>query len=188
MQAHEECTPMRGRNKWWVRGLLRAPLILYRSGLSRVVPKRYVLIEHRGRRTGRLHQTMLEVFAYDGRDDEIFVVSGWGEKADWYRNLRAGGGVRVRRGARAFAPTVRVLGPDAAESVHAAYLRSHPLAMRASMWLVGMKPRQDEPLARQLAHAMPVLGLKPLDHDTGSGRLGSPAGAGIEPGVLRRTK
>ena len=158
---------MRDRDRWWVRALLRAPLVLYRLGLSRFVPERYVVVEHRGRRTGRLYQTMLEVFAYDARNDEMLVVSGWGEQADWYRNLRAGGCVRVRSGTRVFEPYVRFLSMEAAESVHAGYLRSHPLAMRASMWLVGMKPRGDEPLERQLAYAMPVLGLRPVKREPG---------------------
>ena len=161
---------MRDRNTWWVQALLRTPLVLYRIGyrigLNRIVPERYVVIEHRGRRTGRVYQTMLEIFGHDAGHDEIFVVSGWGEQADWYRNLRAGGAVRVLRGTHAFAPNVRSLSLETAECVHAAYLRSHPFAMRASMWLVGMKPRNDEPLERQLAHAMPVLGLKPAGPET----------------------
>jgi deazaflavin-dependent oxidoreductase (nitroreductase family) len=54
------------------------------------------LLEVRGRRTGRLHSTPVDVLAHGGRR---FLVAGRGE-TQWVRNARASGRVTLRRGAR----------------------------------------------------------------------------------------
>ena len=44
-----------------VRWLVRAPIWLYRAGLGFVFGSRFLLLQHRGRRTGQVRQVMLEV-------------------------------------------------------------------------------------------------------------------------------
>ena len=53
----------------------------------------YGVIEHRGRRTGKAFRTPVVVRP---TDDGFVVPLPWGERTDWYRNVRAAGGCTVR--------------------------------------------------------------------------------------------
>jgi deazaflavin-dependent oxidoreductase (nitroreductase family) len=79
------------------RGALRSaarlfnPLVLSLAG-TRFLPL-YGVIEHRGRRSGKVFHTPVVVRP----TDEGFVVPmPWGEQTDWYRNVRAAGGCLIR--------------------------------------------------------------------------------------------
>lgn len=67
--------------------MFRFPIVLYRLRLGRLLGRRFLVIVHRGRRTGKTHATAIEVARYDPTNEEAFVVSAWGERSDWYRNL-----------------------------------------------------------------------------------------------------
>lgn len=53
----------------------------------------YGVIEHRGRRSGRLFRTPVVVRP---TPDGFIVPMPWGEGTDWYRNVRAAGGCTIR--------------------------------------------------------------------------------------------
>jgi deazaflavin-dependent oxidoreductase (nitroreductase family) len=55
----------------------------------------FVLLEHRGRKSGTVYQTPLLLFH---RGSSLLVVLTYGERTDWLRNLQAaGGGVVIER-------------------------------------------------------------------------------------------
>ena len=104
--------------------LLKAPTWLFRAHLGFVFGKRFVMIEHKGRRSGRLYRTVVEVA---GRiDGELICTSGTGPRADWYRNIVEGGLVAVWLGARRHQAQVRFLTPEESSSVMADYESAHP--------------------------------------------------------------
>lgn len=74
--------PARG----WRRALFRLPLLFWRLGLARLMPRNFLLLTTTGRRSGLSRRTMVEYSALDGT---IYIASGWGERADWYRNALA---------------------------------------------------------------------------------------------------
>jgi deazaflavin-dependent oxidoreductase (nitroreductase family) len=91
--------PQRSR-RWMYRGgrpnavarvLNRLTLAVVAAGLS---PKRLVVLEVRGRRTGRRVSMPVVVADLDG---ERYLVSMLGEKSQWVRNVRAAGGRAVIR-------------------------------------------------------------------------------------------
>lgn len=53
----------------------------------------YGVIEHRGRRSGRIFHTVVVVRPLA---DGFLVPMPWGERTDWYRNVRAAGGCAIR--------------------------------------------------------------------------------------------
>ena len=55
--------------------LFRVPIWLYRLHLGWLFGHRLLLLTHRGRTSGRIHQTLLEVAHYDPRSAECVVVS-----------------------------------------------------------------------------------------------------------------
>jgi hypothetical protein len=69
--------------------VFRLPVYLYRINLGWLLGRRFLLLTHRGRSSGRVYRTVLEVVRHAPSNRETIVVSGWGERSDWYRNLRA---------------------------------------------------------------------------------------------------
>lgn len=70
------------------RALVRAPITLYRHGLGWVFGRRILMLEHRGRTSGKARFVCLEVVDQPA-PERVVIVSGFGEHAEWYRNLRA---------------------------------------------------------------------------------------------------
>jgi hypothetical protein len=64
----------------------RIPVYFYRLGLGWLFGGNMVMIEHLGRKTGLLHQTVVEVVDGDPQTGKITVVAGFGAQTDWYQN------------------------------------------------------------------------------------------------------
>src|SRR5689334_4279123 len=78
------------RNRW----LVRAPIWLYRVRLGFLLGSRVLLLEHTGRNSGATRRAVLEVIAHPAPGTYI-VASGFGERAQWYRNVLADSRVRI---------------------------------------------------------------------------------------------
>ena len=63
------------------------------------------ILEHVGRRSGRVYRTPLTVFA---TDDGVAILLTYGPDRDWLKNLTAAGGGRLRRHGR----TISVRNPE----------------------------------------------------------------------------
>ena len=108
------------------RAFVRAPIALYRRGLGPVFGERVLMLEHRGRRSGQARYVCLEVVDRP-RPDRIVVVSGFGEQAEWYRNLRADPACFVSVGRRRRVPAqARFMAPAEAAITLDRYRRAHP--------------------------------------------------------------
>lgn len=73
----------------------------------------FVIVHHIGRRTGRGFATPLYCFD-DG--DRVLVVLTYGARADWFRNVRGGGGSVERHGGRRPIDAVEVVDRSAASA------------------------------------------------------------------------
>ncbi|GAA1687759.1 hypothetical protein GCM10009808_00940 [Microbacterium sediminicola] len=112
--------------KW----ILRAPIGLYRAGLGWMLGARFVMIEHQGRVSGESRFVVVEVI--ERGDNVLYVASGWGTKAQWYRNLRANGVAFLSTGrARRVPAHVRLLDKAESDAVLAHYAERHPKAWEA---------------------------------------------------------
>ena len=89
-----------------MRWLLRAPVLVYRIGLGGLMLGRpmlgglmpgHLMLTTVGRRSGRPHRVVVDMWQ-DTATDSYYVASGFGEHADWYRNLRANPEIRVAGG------------------------------------------------------------------------------------------
>lgn len=114
-----------------IRWLVRAPIVLYRARLGFVFGSRLLMLEHTGRKTGARRHVVLEVAARPHPGTYV-VVSGFGTRAQWWRNIRADPRVRVYLGSRR--PAVATARPLTGEEVRAtlsAYQTEHPHAWAA---------------------------------------------------------
>ncbi len=142
------------------RRLMRAPLWLYRARLGQVFGSRMLMLEHIGRRSGRTRQVVLEVF--DHPDPNTYsVASGFGTRAQWFRNVQANPRVRVTVANRESVPaTARTLPQREADAVLRRYQSRHRRAWET------MKPVIESTLGTPITTddtALPVVELR-LDH------------------------
>ncbi|ORX08023.1 nitroreductase [Mycolicibacillus trivialis] len=108
------------------RRFTRAPIWLYRLRLGALLGPRLLLLEHRGRSSGLARHVVLEVIGHPSPRRYV-VASGFGERAQWFRNVRADPRVRVTIGSHAPAPaTARVLDQREADRALGDYIAAHP--------------------------------------------------------------
>jgi deazaflavin-dependent oxidoreductase (nitroreductase family) len=150
--------PARG----WLRWAVRLPLWLYRVHLGWLLGHRFLRLTHAGRRSGRQYQTVLEVIRHDPATGVYVVASGWGEKADWLRNVLAEPEVMVAAAGRHFAATAERLLEGEAERELCDYARRHPLAFaEISRLVTGARLAATAEACRRLAKTVPLVALRP---------------------------
>lgn len=109
------------------RWLMRLPIPLYRAGFGWLLGKRFVMIETLGRVSGEPRFVVVEVVQRGPR--WLCVASGFGAKAQWYRNLRANGVAYLSTGrARRVPAAAELLDEEASAEVLRDYERRHPVA------------------------------------------------------------
>ncbi len=112
------------------RWLVRAPIYAYRAGLGFLFGTRLLMLEHIGRTSGTRRFVVLEVVERAERDRYI-VVSGFGRRAQWYRNILANPRVRVSCGIRRHVSAAAApLSDDESAAALRRYADIHPRAWR----------------------------------------------------------
>ncbi len=110
------------------RRLMRAPIWLYRARLGLLFGSRMLMLEHIGRQSGIRRHVVLEVVGH-ATPDTYVVVSGFGTRSQWYRNVIANPRVRVSVAGRTAVPaTARPLTRAEADAALHAYVSRHPRA------------------------------------------------------------
>jgi deazaflavin-dependent oxidoreductase (nitroreductase family) len=140
------------------------PIHLYRCNLGWLLGHRFLLLIHRGRRTSRLRQTVLEVIHYDPCSQESIVISAWGEQADWYRNLKESLAVEVRTGRKRYAPAQRFISPQEAYDVLTDYERRNPWAAKVLACMFGhplASSKERRTFAESAAESMRMVAFRP---------------------------
>jgi deazaflavin-dependent oxidoreductase (nitroreductase family) len=126
------------------RLLAKLPLVFYRLGLGWLLGTLFVQITHRGRKSGVLRQTVLEVLRYDPHTREVVVVSGWGGKTDWYRNIQQEPALEIRIGRVAYQPVQKLLSPEETYAEVQATLQRRPQEARLLGPLLGINVTASE--------------------------------------------
>jgi deazaflavin-dependent oxidoreductase (nitroreductase family) len=141
---------------------LRLPIWLYRARLGWLLGSRFLMLTHTGRKSGKPRQTVIEVVQHDKETDTYYVVSGWGEKSDWYQNIRKTPSVTIHTGGRTFQSKAEFIPVEKAIDILKAYARDHPIAFNELSGLFlgeRMKPGSDAP--ERLARKMPMVAFHP---------------------------
>lgn len=139
------------------RPLMRAPIWLYRARLGFLFGSRLLLLEHIGRKSGLPREVVLEVL--DQPDPDTFTVaSGFGTRAQWYRNIQANPQVRVSVANRVSVPAAaRVLTTSEADAALRSYIAHHGRAWET------MKPVLESTLGTTIEPentALPMVELR----------------------------
>ena len=74
-----------GHSEGW-RLAFKAPLYLWRMGLGPLLGIQFVVLTTTGRKSGLPRHTMTE---YTRVNEQVVLASGWGDQAQWVKNLAA---------------------------------------------------------------------------------------------------
>ena len=146
-----------------LKPLLALPAVLYRVGAGPLLGHRFLLLLHRGRKTGRSYRTVLEVVSWRPELAEAVVMSGFGSQSQWYRNVLAGG-AEIQIARRRFHASVRALDEEEAVAVLADYERSNrivtPLVRAVLSRLAGFRYDGSELGRRRLVGVLPLVAFR----------------------------
>ena len=156
-----------------MRWLLRAPVLVYRIGLGGLMPRRpllggllpgHLMLTTVGRRSGQPRRVVVDMWR-DTSTDMYIVVSGFGEHADWYRNLRANPEVGVQVGWRKLRAHASTLAEEKAEEWMLGRWRQHGRLLRfygaLSLRMMGLKGWSTEEEVRAVVAEIRVVALQP---------------------------
>jgi deazaflavin-dependent oxidoreductase (nitroreductase family) len=155
-------TTSQGSPRGLTRLAARLPIWLYRLRFGRLLGDRFLMLTHIGRKSGLPRQVVLEVLRHDKATDTYLVASGWGERADWLRNIQRNPHVLLHAGARRMEAIAEWLPVEAAADELCDYARRHPLAVRGlSKLLTGAALDSSAESCRRLAERVPLVALHP---------------------------
>ena len=140
-----------------VRWLVRLPILAFRARLGAMFLGRLLMLEHLGRRSGEWRSGVLEVVGHDDTHTYV-VVSGFGERSQWFRNVSVHPEVRVWiKSRRPVAAKARRLSTTEAAASLAAYRRAHPRAWSQ------LRPVLERALGAPIDEEHPSLPMVALD-------------------------
>ncbi|MCA9904282.1 MAG: nitroreductase family deazaflavin-dependent oxidoreductase [Anaerolineae bacterium] len=150
----------------WKRWLFRAPIVLYRLGLGWLLGGRFVLIHHIGRSSGLPRQVVVEIAGHDADSNTYYVVSGWGYKSNWYRNLMAQPDTTIQVGRRSLSVHAETLSPEAGTEVLIAYRKAHQFAANELGSLMGLDigHASADQLKSFVRESLPVVAFRPREN------------------------
>lgn len=134
-----------------VRWLFRAPVYFFRAGLGFLFGSRVIMLEHLGRKSGVTRYSCVEVVDRDALGSTLTIVSGYGDSAQWYRNLRAQPDIEIRTNRGRRAVHAKLLSPAEGADAMVDYARLHPKMAPNLMKLCGAHMDGSEADYREVA-------------------------------------
>ena len=140
----------------------RAPIYLYRAGLGGLLGKRFLLLNHVGRKSGLPRQAVLEVVDYDTATDTYYVASGYGRSSQWFKNIEPNPEVTIQAGWRKLAVTADILSPAESGEKMVQYAQRMPQAAEYLSKLIGLEIETTEAGYRRAGEEhIPFIAMRP---------------------------
>jgi len=128
--------------------------------LGWLLGERFLLLTHQGRKSGRWHETVIEVVGK--KPGNVYsVVAAWAEKADWWQNLKVNPNCYVNIERKHFEAKARTLNNQDAEEMMLGYAHQHPKAMKAIAGFLGFNVDGSDEQYRQIANQVPIVEFIP---------------------------
>ena len=132
----------------------RLPVYLFRLGLGRLMGQRFIWLHHTGRKSGLPRQNVLEVADYNPDEDIYYVVSGYGKKSQWLRNLLATPTGHAQVAGRKFNLRAEPLSPADSGQFLVDYAERNPKVIRGLTNMLGLPQANSADEYRQLGETI----------------------------------
>ena len=144
------------------RMAFRLPIWLYKLDLGWLLGKRALLLQHTGRKSGLVRETVLEVVRFNPDTNTFLVAAGFGETSDWFQNLLHTPRAHIQVGSQKFEVTAeRVPFPEAVDEFRT-YALNHPGALKVLGSLLGVKLTGSDEDYPFLGRLMPLVKLRSI--------------------------
>ena len=140
--------------------IFRLPIFLYRTGLGWLMGKRFMLLTHRGRRSGKVRRTILAILRFDSETKEIMAISAW-SASDWYLNIQNSPALQVETGFTRYAPIQRTLSSHEIAMLFIDYRHKHPIFSRIVCQIPGWKWDSSYEEFLELARTLQGVAFRP---------------------------
>lgn len=122
---------------------MKMPLVLYRLGLGWMLGKRFMLLKHVGRKSGKTYHTVLAILRFEAETKEMMAVSPW-SGSNWYRNIQETPALEVETGNGLFrrvryVPVQRSLSAEEIAQLFIAFRQQYPIFSRMIARIPGWK-------------------------------------------------
>jgi deazaflavin-dependent oxidoreductase (nitroreductase family) len=138
---------------------MRLPRPLYHRGWGRLLGHTFLLLTHRGRKTGKPRETVAMALSWDPARREAVICSAWGE-TEWVRNLRARPALKIQIGKDSFIPEQRFLSEDESTAVGIEFRRRHPWRLRLLASILGWGHLNSEQAMREFVRRRPFVSFQ----------------------------
>jgi deazaflavin-dependent oxidoreductase (nitroreductase family) len=141
---------------------MRTPRPLYHRGFGRFLGHTFLLIAHRGRKSGKRRETVAMALSYESQTREVIVCSAWGPNTEWIQNLRAQAALEIQIGRERYVPEQRFLSEDEAVAVATDFRRRHPHRLRLFATILGWGDLSSGAAMRELVRTRPFVAFRPV--------------------------
>lgn len=135
----------------------KLPILIYRLGLGWIFGERLLLLEHTGRKSGKLRRAVLEVISSTPEENRYYVVSGFGSGSNWYRNILQQPQVTIQLGRHRYHASAKQLPPQRASELVVKYGKEHPTSLKALSSLLGYEFEHTPEGFREFGRQIPVI-------------------------------
>jgi deazaflavin-dependent oxidoreductase (nitroreductase family) len=164
--------------------LMRTPRPLYRHGWGWLLGHTFLLITHRGRKTGKRRETVAMALTYDSDTRAVVIFSAWGPNTQWIRNLRARPALQIQIGRDTYVPEQHFLSEDEAVAVGTEFRRHHPLRLRLFATILDWGDLSTEQALREFVRTRPFVSFRPARDVTHESAATSSEGPHAHAGIL----
>jgi deazaflavin-dependent oxidoreductase (nitroreductase family) len=140
---------------------MRMPRPLYHRGWGWMLDHIFLLIAHRGRKSGKRRETVAMPLTYDRDTREVVVCSAWGPNTEWIRNLQAHPALQIQIGREAYVPEQRFLSEDESVAVVREFQRRHPWRTRLFAAILRWGDLTSETAVREFVRSRPFVSFRP---------------------------
>jgi deazaflavin-dependent oxidoreductase (nitroreductase family) len=140
--------------------LFKSPILFHRLGLSLLTGRIFMVLTTVGRKSGKPRRTAIEFHEFEGH---ATVMSGWGTKTDWYRNIEADPHVTIQTWRGAQSAMARRVTSNEELTRTFNFAKSNP-TMRAMMKVAGFDLTLEQFLAQKERFAF--IAFDPINHPT----------------------
>jgi len=144
--------------KGFMKRLMDSPILLYQLGLGPLIGPYILILTTTGRVSGKPRMTAIE---HRRLGVAYYIVSAWGEKADWYRNILKNPHVQLWAGRRRCDALAEVLHDE--EKRQALRLRWGSKERKALCALFQLKAEPTEEQMTDLLKNVIIVRLRPFE-------------------------
>jgi deazaflavin-dependent oxidoreductase (nitroreductase family) len=137
------------------------PIWIYRLGFGWLLGGKFLLLTHKGRKSGQSRQAVLEIIQAYPSENRYLVVSGFGSRSHWYQNIIIEPRVVIQVGTKRINAIAEQLDKKLAGDAMLAYAENFPGNLKTLSRVLGYEIDHSPAGYRTFGEQIPVIKFSP---------------------------